>query len=496
MNFEKQSTLNSLKMRYLFVLFLGISVNALFWREGLGVNLFIFNILSLGSVVLVNLDQPWDHWRIAAILGMISSSGAVVLVNSSLSVVVCVLATLSFFSMFIHRELCSFNFSLPAAATLLPSGIESAIKQLELLPKSSRTRRALKHWKILLIPGGLLVVFISLYASANSKFELHVANFFSSFEHIFQWIAENVSLEWLLLLTFGCAYAVMILFGKPWKFIESQIKTVVAPREYEEEPTRHSRKVALISLISLNLLLALVNYIDIDWVWFNFNYDEIHNLSEFVHEGTYVLIFAILVSMAVILYFFRSDLNFFKPRWLRILGWIWIAQNAILAISVAMRNYHYIVANHAITYKRIGVFIFLLLVIFGLATLVAKVRFRWSPYRIIRANALIMFVVFNAFAWVNWDEAIVTYNLNNPAKENIEYEYLLGLSDKVLDNLVPYRDQMNYQQLNSWYFRQKYDSMQDALSERILAFREGQDSRTWLSWNYADHKLNQSLNHE
>ena len=64
----------------------------------------------------------------------------------------------------------------------------------------------------------------------------------------------------------------------------------------------------------VNVLLLVVNIIDINWLWIDFNPKSIDNLSQLVHEGTYVLIFSILLSMAIIEYFFRGNINFYKKN--------------------------------------------------------------------------------------------------------------------------------------------------------------------------------------
>jgi len=75
-------------------------------------------------------------------------------------------------------------------------------------------------------------------------------------------------------------------------------------------------RTAVFLFVILNLLLLIVNSIDIYWVWFNFEWNGQY-LKQFVHEGTYLLIFSILLSLILTLYFFRGNLNFLKKnRWL------------------------------------------------------------------------------------------------------------------------------------------------------------------------------------
>jgi hypothetical protein len=46
-------------------------------------------------------------------------------------------------------------------------------------------------------------------------------------------------------------------------------------------------------------------------VWFeNGAFFSAHNRSQAVHESTYVLIFSILLAMAILIFFFRGNINF------------------------------------------------------------------------------------------------------------------------------------------------------------------------------------------
>ena len=70
----------------------------------------------------------------------------------------------------------------------------------------------------------------------------------------------------------------------------------------------------------MNVLLLVVNAIDINWIWFGFKPAPGFDLTQFVHEGTYVLILSILVAMGIVLWFFRRNLNFYEPG-LPLLRW-------------------------------------------------------------------------------------------------------------------------------------------------------------------------------
>ena len=137
--------------------------------------------------------------------------------------------------------------------------------------------------------------------------------------------------------------------------------------------------MALITLIALNALLLCVNLLDINVFFLERNAMN-SDYSSMLHKGTWILIFSIILSAIIVLYIFRKNLNFYpKNKSLKIATYIWICQNVLLTCSVLMRVYHYVI-HHGLAYKRIGVVIFVSATLFGLATLIFKVKAKKNKY--------------------------------------------------------------------------------------------------------------------
>ena len=189
----------------------------------------------------------------------------------------------------------------------------------------------------------------------------------------------------------------------------------------------------------VNALLLVVNAIDVRWLWFGFEPAPGFDLAQFVHEGTYVLIFSILLAMGIVLWFFRRNLNFYAPG-LRVLRWgatVWVLQNAVLAVSVGLRNYYYI-RHCGVAYKRIGVCFFLLLVFFGLGTVLLKIWQRRSAYSLVRLNSLALYAVLLALAAGNWEVWMTQYNLQ-PRFRSVDIGFLLDMPARALPTLLARR---------------------------------------------------------
>ena len=48
---------------------------------------------------------------------------------------------------------------------------------------------------------------------------------------------------------------------------------------------KNEYRTAVMLVLLINVLLLIINIIDIDWIWFGFEYDGKVNLTQFVHEG-------------------------------------------------------------------------------------------------------------------------------------------------------------------------------------------------------------------
>jgi hypothetical protein len=209
--------------------------------------------------------------------------------------------------------------------------------------------------------------------------------------------------------------------------------------QHNSRPMLDLRKEWLAAVVSfglLNLLLLVVNAVDVKWLWFGFDRSSVADLTQFVHEGTYVLIFSILLAAGIMLWFFRRNLNFYQPG-LPLLRWgatAWVLQNVVLAISVGLRNYYYIVYT-GLAYKRIGVYGFLLLTLFGLGTVLLKIWQRRSAFNLVRLNSWAAYALLLGLAAGNWEIWIARYNLQTRF-QSLDIGFLLDMPPRVLPVLA------------------------------------------------------------
>ena len=439
----------------------------LFWRECGGVNMLVFTILIVAAQLLrlpryAAARRSRYCWLLVG--GSLFSGAMMAVYGSNVAALACVVSVLLLLGYINQPHL---KLVLYALLTGFSSVVQAGPRVLLGLraPRNSSAglRRGGFYGRLLLLPLAVLGAFHLLFAVANPRYQALSSRVLETLGDFLALLLPEVSLPHAVFLILGflvVAGAVVLVpvhlyadyesgFGE---FIERQRDRVasfaVRQPNFRLNTARaldlRKEFVAAAAVFALvNLLLLVVNLIDIKWLWFGFVPQPGFDLTQFVHEGTYVLIFSILLAMGIVLWFFRRNLNFYAPGlpWLRGGATVWVLQNAVLAVSVGLRNYYYI-RHCGLAYKRIGVCFFLLLVFFGLGTVLLKIWQRRSAYALVRLNSLATYAVLLLLAAGNWEVWIAQYNLQ-PRFRSIDIGFLLNMPGRVLPTLVAQRAVLN-----------------------------------------------------
>ncbi len=480
----------------------------LFHKQQLGLNLFIFELLAIGSLLLILRERP------------VSLVSKIVLAGNLISGLA-VLWHFSDWAIFIN--LCSFflftgSLVYPHSRSLLSTGLFSLTNAFlapgrffvlltNLKGKNNAAGKSFRAIKLALLPLVVLMIFIALYKASNPLFDKGVTQLTAFIDRYWDALVHDFDLGWVFTLLLGLFFSLLI-------FIHVQHKRVLAYETNSQDQLTRIRKKhsfgfkltalndelksALFLLISLNLLLLILNSIDIYWVWFNFEWEGEY-LKQFVHEGTYLLIISILISIALVLFFFRRNLNFYaRNKMLKLLSYAWLAQNAVLALSVAMRNFWYI-KYFALAYKRIGVLVFLLLTLYGIYTVYQKVRHQKSAYYLWRTNSLATFVMLVLLTMVNWDAIIARYNFSHYRTAFVHLDFLSKLSDKtlpLLDKSLEELKAMETVQKELFPFEEQYmdaEAYHKKIQLRKEYFMSHWNEKNLRSWNFAEARAYKAL---
>lgn len=120
------------------------------------------------------------------------------------------------------------------------------------------------------------------------------------------------------------------------------------------------------TLAGVNLVFLFTNTLDVIYLWYRCAPPDGVNTTEYLHEGVYALTFATLLAGGMLAYVFNGGAS--QVGRLRALGVAWIMQNIFLISGVAFRLWLH-VDSSCLTPRRMGVALFLMLVLAGFALL-------------------------------------------------------------------------------------------------------------------------------
>lgn len=474
----------------------------LFWHQKIGFNAAIFTVFVIASLLYFYPESIKSKNAVIIYIGTLLTSIAIFFYSSILSIFVWI-CSLLLLQTFVHYS--EFRTILYGSFSAFLEYITSFALFAENSTKNEKTgRKSKKIFKILrliIIPFFVFFIFLWIYRAAVPTFDSIVERIFFAIDNWFRNIFKDISFDFIFMLLWGFATMAWYYYKRRNNVLleeEKKYSDVIKRQKGKElfnisnprglKPLlKFENSIAIILVISVNVLLFTVNVIDISTIWFSFKYSLGFDLKQFVHEGTYLLIISILLSMAIMLFFFRLNINFYsKNKFLKNLSYLWIFQNTVLLISVVIRNLHYI--NHfALAYLRIGLFFFLLMVIVGLITLFIKIKNVKSLFYLLRVNTWALYIAFVIFAMFDWDTIIAKYNLEHYPKAFVEASFMLTLDAKTYPFLDKKRELLNQpDSLNSY---KRFDSdYQTEFDNKILEFMEKQKQISWLSSNIADQK--------
>ncbi|MDD2799813.1 MAG: DUF4173 domain-containing protein [Bacteroidales bacterium] len=415
----------------------------LMWYQTLGINALIFALLLIGAVFGYKKELREDKkLKILAICFFASALG-VALNGNIFSETIYYLSLLTFLS-FVQlprlRAICvaGFSFQINFFMGIGHSFklIKEAIEELFLSGKNGERKRStlIKTVRITTIIA-LFTIFLLIFASANPQFGKMCNTILTPIGDFLEQVFKEFKVFDIVQYLF-VFYFLSLFFVKFKDNLISKWETLLAEnfnRQRKQTDSPHLKlnlkdeyKTAKWSIIVLNGLLLAVNLTDIFSVWLGFVPDTPSQLSTFVHSGTNGLILSVVLSILILLIVFRDNLNLYPNKnQLQKMANVWILQNLFLLLSVGLRNIHYIL-ECGLTYRRIGVFMFLMATMILLYFLYEKIRDKKTIFYYLKQTNWSVMIMLVICSLVNWDFVIGSYNYYHN-KTDINYtKYLLS----------------------------------------------------------------------
>jgi hypothetical protein len=481
----------------LLALITGVVVfDYLFYQEYPGINAMILAPILIILVWISGRNPLANRITTIASLGLLIAGLSIALHPTAVSILAYFGSLAIFLGLTLIPELRSpvssfihsgFNFLF--APLTLGSELNGTIKLKEKAPA---------FWKILkllIIPILLLSIFITIYRYANPVFNRIFYNFDLYFEQFRKWIEQYLSLGHIVFLVFATFVFTGILYtGRHTigSWLEKNRKDQLHRIRREKSVSffkvkmmglKDEYRTGMIILLMLNLLLLLVNITEIMWLNGEYHNTSAPEMSQNVHEGTGLLIFSIVLSILILLTLFRKNLNFYpKNAWLVRGAISWILLNMIMGVNVALRNWFYI-SQYGLTYKRIGVYFFLALVLAGLVLLLIKIIRKKTTWFLVYANAWVFYTAFILLAFVHWDSMIISYNARKSAT-SCDVKYLLDLSNDNLRHLMEHRTELQgLSKRQESTTGKDFENIDEILDKKAEELKSAYESNSWQSLN-------------
>jgi hypothetical protein len=355
------------------------------------------------------------------------------------------------------------------------------------------------YFRFILLPVLVLVTIFTLYGAASEPFRLSMNSLWQYFTDIFSRISFSRIFFFLLgVMVFGLCFT-EITFSRvinadaalQYRLVRKRRRTNLLSLS---RMLLRRKQVAIVLFALLNVMIFWLNYLDISHTWFGFKWDGGY-LKEFVHEGTYLLIVAIVLSIATAVYYLNSNLVFFKNNKLfnaLVIGWL--LQNAVMIVSVAIRNSYYI-DYFALAYLRIFVYFFLAACAVGIGTVILMIWRKKSTGYLVSVNSISVFVIVIVSCCFNWDAIIARYNFTHYKESFVHLEFLAGLNDSALP-YMNYTEEQIKQISAVQYSRFSFASSEmytkidfaEAIKQRKEAFKKRWEQHNLFEWNYPEQK--------
>lgn len=279
----------------------------------------------------------------------------------------------------------------------------------EWLPRKDVPGLWQKTMAFVLIPLILISIFFGIYSAGSD----HFANLFTNIEfdiNFWQLLAITV-LGFFIAFNYW-NYVVEKIIYKSNHLLnnEFQEKDKIQKSTYSFLDLDAERMSGVISFFALNILLI--------FFIITYNYEQFYEvsktpaqLSEETHERVNAVIMSIVMAILVIMFYFKSNFNFdTKAGLMKILAKIWIFLNVILVVSAMVKNSEYII-NYGFTYKRLGVYGFLILALIGLIMTFIKIQQKKRNAFLFNTMTWYLYGFILVCSYINWGGIITSENM-------------------------------------------------------------------------------------
>lgn len=447
----------------------------LFYKQSVGVNLLIFNVLiiSLAFVSVPKARKNSSIW-ILTVGALLTAASAAWYADWS-SIFLNIL-TLLILPVFLHQKNATILLSETFGFLNIISAPIRIIRDRKFDQGDSSQNLLMKRVLLFVVlPFVVIVLFFYLYRQINPVWGDYM---WKMIGYVFSW-----TFVFLLLLAAILMYAFWYFIKLPGKnqYLVAR-RNELAPTQkatFKNIPLQMEMWSGVLLFALLNLLLFSLLATDFHQLAIVREIPEAYTLSAYLHKGVYAVILSIAFAIALLVFYFKGAFNYYKQAIiLRVLAWIWIAFNVILVLFTLYKNILYVEA-YALTFKRVSVFIYLLLCWVGLYFTSIKLRFKKTFVYIVRKMYWAFYIMWVVTTPINWTNLITTYNLEHAKQkhyqgESIDIDYLTNIFRLNELNITALHSFLQDNPKNPYA-----EQLQKGIDAKYLEVKQSAEGRKW-----------------
>ncbi|MRX38660.1 DUF4173 domain-containing protein [Flavobacterium sp. LC2016-23] len=407
-----------------FILVCSILFILLFYNESVGVNLAIFGLVLTGLICYYFQDRFTDRSYLVLVITSVLSCLAFAWYGDFVSFLALTMSVL-FLQFKTQEKKLKMIQVFPLVFLNAFASLGRIFMFSQWLPQRKINNNiAKKLVAYVMIPAVFLMLFFVVYSFGSDHFSslftdytldidivqiivISILGFYISFSFWNYWVPE-VCYDKNPMLDNEFSNADQIRNQNTFSFLDLDFE-------------RKSGEITLL-LLNMMLLIFIATY----------NYEQFFEviktaeLSAATHERVNAVIFSIVMAVGVILFYFKGGFNFDeKAVNLKRLAKLWLVLNGILIASTIIKNSEY-VSFFGLTYKRLGVYAFLILAIIGLVYAFLKIKNQKTNAYLFNQMVWYFYGTVLLCSFVNWGNLITTYNIS--VNKGVEPRFLSSLN--------------------------------------------------------------------
>lgn len=396
----------------------------LFYNEDLGLNWAIFGLVQIGLICYLFKEKLVTRLHLVLVITSILSCFAFAWYADFPSFLAMALSVV-----FLQFKTQEPNLKLLQVFPLvIVNGIASLGRIFmfsQYIPKrkvnSSFAKQLIAYF---IIPAVFLGLFLMVYSFGSDHFSAMFTDYYLDID------------AWQAFVLAALGFYISFTFWNYWIPEVCYQKNELLANDFNEEVKTENknsfsfleidfeRKSGEITLFLLNALL-IVFIVTYNYEQF-FEIVEKSKLSSDTHERVRAVIFSIIMAIGVILFYFKGGFNFDeKAHNLKKMAKMWIVLNAVLIVSTIIKNSEYVL-YFGLTYKRLGVYAFLILAIIGLMISFIKISRQKTNAFLFNRMLWYFYGTILLCSFVNWGNLITRYNI--AVNKGVEPDFLKSLN--------------------------------------------------------------------